>query len=439
MGLGKHVATAATTLLISACGSAEVDGDFASSHPVAGAAGTTPDPLAPPASPTNGQKDGDETDVDCGGASAPKCSDGKTCLAPSDCESSVCSGGTCAVPTATDGVRNGDETDVDCGGKSTLAPKCLVGKICKLHEDCSSRGCDYRGKCALAPSCVAHFGGDTCGRGEVGDADAEHDSCCTSLEVNRPAEQGGAYALDKYLITSGRMRAFIVATKGNVRGWATSADLEAPDTAPQTWIDSLPSTPEEASWTLGPWADGRNGCQIANGTRTYWQPDAVNVEFGDIASHYSQDVLDQKVQSCAPGYLFYAFCAWDGGRLASSDELLYAWRGPDNRAFPWGNTPTLADDPTRANVDSYGRYIYPEDALDNAAYMNAPGRMYTGNGQFGHADLVGPVLNIVRDQGLALFYSGSLEGHGRTGTVSANWGTSSTGGAYGMAGARCAR
>src|SRR5688572_1846745 len=34
----------------------------------------------------NGQKDGDESDVDCGGAAAPKCGEGKSCNEDTDCE-----------------------------------------------------------------------------------------------------------------------------------------------------------------------------------------------------------------------------------------------------------------------------------------------------------------------------------------------------------------
>jgi hypothetical protein len=40
--------------------------------------------------PTDGQKNGTETDADCGGATAPKCADGKACKDASDCESGVC-------------------------------------------------------------------------------------------------------------------------------------------------------------------------------------------------------------------------------------------------------------------------------------------------------------------------------------------------------------
>jgi hypothetical protein len=283
---------------------------------------------------------------------------------------------------------------------------------------------------------VGHAGGDTCGSGETGEPGAAHESCCTSLPVARPAANGGPYVLDKYLVTAGRMRAFIERLGGDVRG--AFVGKPAPSGWGANWTDRLPSTMDEAAWALGPAADGRNGCQIRNGTRTYWQPDAWNVSTGDVAEHYPQSILDEKVQNCAPAILFVALCAWDGGRLASSDEVTYAWRGADGRAYPWGNAPSPAADQERANVATYGHYIFPASALDNSAYMNAPGRM-TGSGPFGHADLMGPVLEIVRDQSLGLLWTGSLEGHGSSLTVSPGWGTAASLGAYGMAGARCAR
>jgi hypothetical protein len=43
----------------------------------------------------DGQKDGTETDTDCGGASCGKCGLGKMCGGDSDCQSNVCSGGVC--------------------------------------------------------------------------------------------------------------------------------------------------------------------------------------------------------------------------------------------------------------------------------------------------------------------------------------------------------
>jgi hypothetical protein len=92
---------------------------------------------APPAAPCFDRvKNGDETDVDCGG-SCGVCAAGAACTEPSDCESGSCSG-TCAAPTCTDGVRDGHETDVDCGG---LCGGCRVNQLCWGNADCASRQC----------------------------------------------------------------------------------------------------------------------------------------------------------------------------------------------------------------------------------------------------------------------------------------------------------
>src|SRR5207247_5345292 len=73
--------------------------------------------LALPPRCDDGFRDGDETDVDCGGTCA-ACADGLGCLHGGDCRSRSCVAGACAAPSCTDGIQNGAETDVDCGGPS---------------------------------------------------------------------------------------------------------------------------------------------------------------------------------------------------------------------------------------------------------------------------------------------------------------------------------
>jgi stigma-specific protein Stig1 len=46
---------------------------------------------------TDGIKDGNETGIDCGGGTCPPCAVGQTCLAGSDCQSGICTGGVCAT------------------------------------------------------------------------------------------------------------------------------------------------------------------------------------------------------------------------------------------------------------------------------------------------------------------------------------------------------
>jgi hypothetical protein len=85
----------------------------------------------------DGMMNGNETDVDCGGGSCPKCADGKLCDGDADCANNDCDGGVCV--SCMDGQLNGDETDVDCGGDCQA--NCADGKICGGDGDCMSNDC----------------------------------------------------------------------------------------------------------------------------------------------------------------------------------------------------------------------------------------------------------------------------------------------------------
>ncbi|MBI5548736.1 MAG: hypothetical protein HY901_33050, partial [Deltaproteobacteria bacterium] len=89
---------------------------------------------------SDGTKNGAETDVDCGGGTAPKCPNDKRCLADTDCLGTLCSGGKCLTRPApcADGVKQAPETDLDCGG--TCGP-CVQGKACLIDADCATRLC----------------------------------------------------------------------------------------------------------------------------------------------------------------------------------------------------------------------------------------------------------------------------------------------------------
>ncbi len=66
---------------------------------------------------SNGVKDQDETDTDCGGSKCPKCAETKLCAKDSDCATGLfCYQVMCKKPSCTDAMKNQDETNVDCGG-----------------------------------------------------------------------------------------------------------------------------------------------------------------------------------------------------------------------------------------------------------------------------------------------------------------------------------
>jgi formylglycine-generating enzyme required for sulfatase activity len=440
----------------------------------------------------DGIKNGTETDVDCGGAGAgvPRCADARACGAATDCTSGVCepAARTCAAPSATDGVKNADETDVDCGGVLTGAPKCAAGKACAVHGDCATDGCDDTLHCARGRSCTQTNGGRTCGAGEVGQAGAMHESCCEALPI-----PGSATKLDKYKITAGRMRAFIERTKGDVRGWydANSASLSVKQKSSiepfKAYLSSdLESFPYGASYQLGGTAilpalpSTEQGCYVgnagnpANGSHTYWNGTLEKEDRG-----FDQAFLDRLPLNCVAYPMIAAFCAWDGGRVETYDEHVAAYGAS---TYPWGNTPGAGGyasingvwslfgpgaalqvsqaacptcDPGRANWH-YG-YQFPDGGnvqkpWDYAYWMSAPGRFPTGAGPGGHQDLAGLLLEItstvttndvVTDLAGATSVqpkmkwskSGSWEGH-RIGNTTFELAVMTK---YGKAGGRCAR
>ena len=91
----------------------------------------------------DGTKNGTETDIDCGG-SCNKCATSKGCETNSDCISGICSPTDfiClekAAATCTDGEKNGTETDKDCGGGT--CPLCGQERLCLQNSDCKSGIC----------------------------------------------------------------------------------------------------------------------------------------------------------------------------------------------------------------------------------------------------------------------------------------------------------
>jgi hypothetical protein len=101
---------------------------------------------------TDKVKNGDETDVDCGGACDVKCAFGKICAVETDCANTMpCSLGKCT--TCANGVQDGDESDVDCGGSCA---KCTEGQKCSVRADCATFNCDsVTGTCGAQSNCLA--------------------------------------------------------------------------------------------------------------------------------------------------------------------------------------------------------------------------------------------------------------------------------------------
>lgn len=125
----------------------------------------------------DGLQNGDETDVDCGGASCQGCEVGQGCGSAGDCvDDLVCDpiGATCTPADCGDGVQNGDESDIDCGG--TVCSPCTDGSMCFGGADCDSGVCE-------ASACQP----PTCGDGiingdEICDDGGPSDTCSATCQ-----------------------------------------------------------------------------------------------------------------------------------------------------------------------------------------------------------------------------------------------------------------
>lgn len=372
--------------------------------------------------PPDGMKDGTETDVDCGGVGNVRCADLKACLIAADCKSSVCTGNVCQVPTYTDGVKNGTETDKDCGGDVAGANGCATDAACLVANDCVSRGCNYAKKCVPARSCVARYGGDTCGLGGAGGVGAAAwESCCTALPVT--TANGGTVYMDKYPTTAGRYRVFLEAVGYNVRAFVQQARADGkipklpekfnltPDgvntALDPTWDPYLPTSfagngageLSEGSQTCTglngapPCAEGpaqpgiytavrnhlggnifRSNSQTSTGCFTD-SPGTHSFRFPD-AQHdsvtkpdYPVEVYDTKTLNCVDYLMAQAFCVWDGGRLETFSEWQAAWGAG---ALPWSATDPRPPEGQVSNTSHYSRFPTATDADQSTVYTGAP-------------------------------------------------------------------
>jgi hypothetical protein len=351
----------------------------------------------------------------------------------------------------------GHDAPHDSGVDSWIAPGSVAtGGVCTAQSDCTVGNCDYTGHCTAYMSCTQHHGGDTCGAGEDTDLGpaatpaTNEESCCVSIQI-----PGTSYTVDKYLVTSGRMRAMVTSLNGNLRGFTASIPASNTYWNP-AWNAYIPSTLDEVDEQLGPYpapltpdpynpddrtmdtvdnifnglglGQWRDGCTMGSpgmpdGARTWWSNKILGGDQAPVV--YPQDFLDDKMLNCVDSYLLTAFCIWDGGHLATLDELAAAW---GSGQFPWsavspnvsinlgGPNPGDADHATYQmplGTDAHGldmssyvahefgamddefitpfTYNYDPYGLlaDNTYHIAAPGRFPLGQGPYGHMDMVG--------------------------------------------------
>ena len=261
-----------------------------------------------------------------------------------------------------------------------------------------------------------------------------------------------SFALDTFLVTAGRIRAWVDSVDGNLASIAPPEGAGANPHIPNSgwrgeWNRFLPTNRADVDRMLGPEydTDGFLACQYGTdidqqGALTWWTNDldqsvkSRNVGNDDVLAANTQEALDRKPINCIPWHLLFAFCAWDGSRLPTDAEFQFAGAGGnEQRQFPWGSMDqsdvasinglpvyslvpifdpgkkyvaarlwdSTINDGSNTYEDNYGLtwgdHVFGD--ADNASHVMPVGRRPAGNGKWGHTDLGGNMLEWMLDEG----------------------------------------
>jgi hypothetical protein len=370
-----------------------------------------------------------------------------------------------------------------CGDVGQL--KCALGENCRTSGDCNSEVCNYKGVCIATEqkSCAAHFGGDTCGLGEVDDPAAQHESCCATDTLP------SGTVLDRYILTQGRVRQVVEATGGNFQAWydAHKATLD-PIAVSQIdpYRDHLSTQMIGDDYSIVAQFFGaiyvpdmpsdEQGCQIAGNGTHYWFTPEQNAYYGDVPNVFPQEVMDTKPMNCTTSYMAALVCAYDGKHLQSIDDAndafgatqsshpwdiaggwgsvngVYVVIGPSNKGG-FGAADGACPSCSTSLINWANNYTYPNQdpahPYDYAFYVSAPGRFPIDTGPYGTKDVAGDVLvwtgspaNWLDKDGRTTTYlalNGSWESHYTVSPALDNYYAFNAEVKYGKIGARCAK
>jgi formylglycine-generating enzyme required for sulfatase activity len=176
--------------------------------------------------------------------------------------------------------------------------------------------------------------------------------------------------MDKYEVTVGRFRAFVNA------GMGTQSSPPPVGAGAHALISG---TGWDPTWNSSLLADtfALRAALLCNPSVPVWT-DTVGAN-------------ENFPMNCLDWFEAFAFCAWDGGRLATEAEWNYAAAGGnDQRQYPWGTTtPSLSLAVLSCSVDG----VFGCSLADLLPVGSKP----AGNGKWGQSDLGGSITEWVFD------------------------------------------
>ncbi len=258
----------------------------------------------------------------------------------------------------------------------------------------------------VRPSCGGRFGHGFTSCGLYGNED-----CCPALPVPRP---NAPFQLGKYEVTAARFRVFADTVGNNLRQFYPAFGT------------ALPANRAELDVSVGAACQAR-GNVAAYGARDFSEGDIIpkmNSVLREaeplrsrIINDATQAALDEKPMNCVIYQLAAAFCAFDGGRLPTNAEWVYAASGGEGRRYAWGNANHDANHLVTDLSHAGSNFTWPEYRYFangyNSFHISPPGRKPAGTAKWGHGDMTGNLLEWMLDtsKGGGIVRGGSWEGH----------------------------